>query len=221
MLTESDLGLIREMMQETVRSVVGDPARFGLIWRRLPATVVDSTDLTNVQVTIDGDTLPIPAVSLIGPMTAGDRVMVDFVPPAGMFIVGQSASSQFWTTGWTDYTPSTSGGGTATFTTLAGRWRQVGVKTVAFNIYLQVNNAGSGASVFQLTLPTEPDRTIRQVFVGASETGTSFPGLHGTILLGGSGTTIDRLRYSGATNVTGADLGAGKLITLSGVYEEA
>lgn len=93
MLSENDLGLIREMMQESIRSVVSDPARFGLIWRKLPATVVDATDLTNVQVTIDGDTLPVPAVSLIGGAVAGDRVMVDFVPPAGLFITGQSANS--------------------------------------------------------------------------------------------------------------------------------
>jgi hypothetical protein len=61
--------------------------RLGLIWHLRPATVMS----TNIIV-FDGDTQPISAVSMIGPLYVGARVMVIIVPPDGNFIVGFSAS---------------------------------------------------------------------------------------------------------------------------------
>lgn len=214
---------IQQMILSALGQLLSDPARASLIWRRLPAIVDDDTDQNAVMVTFAGadGVSSVPVVSLIGPVSNGDLVMVDCVPPAGAYIIGQQASSPFWNSSWIEYDPATSGGGTATFQVLSGRYRRLGPKTVAFNIFIDVDNAGSGASVFQVELPTEPDRTIRQVFVGSAEGGTALSGLHGLLILSGTGNFIDRIRYAGATNVTGADLTSGKFFTISGVYEEA
>lgn len=128
-------------------------------------------------------------------------------------------------TAWATYTPTVSGGGTATFSTRTGRWKRIGVKTVIFNAYFVVDSAGSGSTAVTFTLPTAPSRVVRQAFRGHAES----PGgiLQPVTFTGGSGNTVDRILYvrpGGSpeiANLTGADLTSGRIITISGTYEEA
>jgi hypothetical protein len=71
-----------------IREVLDNPTRYGLIWRRLPATVVDGSTVTSVTVIIDGDDQELTVTSLIGTLDPDQRVMVDVVPPSGMYIIG-------------------------------------------------------------------------------------------------------------------------------------
>jgi len=50
-----------------------------------PGTVAD---VVGPMVLVDGDTVPVEVPSLIGPVPAGQRVMVLFHPPAGAVIIG-------------------------------------------------------------------------------------------------------------------------------------
>lgn len=74
-----------------VQEVKDNAGRLGLTWQRAYATVVDGGDPTAMTVGFDADT-PIPAavdaVSLVGSLPKGTRVVVDSVPPAGQFVVG-------------------------------------------------------------------------------------------------------------------------------------
>jgi hypothetical protein len=62
--------------------------RLGLTWGRRPGTVEFVTGLYSprqASVIMDGDTVGITVVSLVGDLAVGDRVMVDRVPPAGQY----------------------------------------------------------------------------------------------------------------------------------------
>ena len=147
---------------------------------------------------------------------------------AGNFVAGIDKSgniraTNFDVTDWASYTPVVNQGGGATYSTRAGRWRRIGVKTVAVNIQIVVGVAGTTASPnVTISLPTAPSRAVRQTLSGHTEN----PGyvLQALIAQGGSGTNIDAVLMANATNtfnLTGNDLDAGMIITLSGVYEEA
>lgn len=72
-----------------VRAIVDNAPALGLVWSLRPATVsTDSIDESNIQAVLDGDTVVLGMVSLIGPQLENDRVMVATVPPAGLFIIG-------------------------------------------------------------------------------------------------------------------------------------
>ena len=72
------------------------------------------------------------------------------------------------------YTPTVTGGGTATFTTRSGWYFQTG-KIVFVNLYVLVLAAGSGSAVVQLSLPVAADTSIDQILPahGQSLKGTS------------------------------------------------
>lgn len=79
--------IIETLLKEI--SSTDDPLRMRNRFR--PATVAaSSTDTNSIPVTIDGDpsTSTSYAISLIGPLAKGQRVMVVFVPPAGAYIIG-------------------------------------------------------------------------------------------------------------------------------------
>jgi hypothetical protein len=128
-------------------------------------------------------------------------------------------NTAFSTTDWASYNPNITNGGTATFTTMTGRWRRVGTKTVVFGIFFIINAAGSGGSNVLFDLPTAPSRAIRWQFPGNAEN-AGLSGLYGLTFTGGSGVTIDRIRYATATNLIGTDLTAGRLFGFDGTYEE-
>lgn len=133
-------------------------------------------------------------------------------------------------TNWASYTPTVTGGGSASYATRAGRWRRIGPKTVAFNVYIKVGGSdGTGSANVVFSLPTTPSRTIRQAFTGHSEgPGADLQAIVYDTASGGSGSSVDRILYNNASstgNLNGsagtAPLKAGQEITFSGIYEEA
>ena len=60
----------------------------GLTWQLVPATVSVKGDSGEMRVVLDGDSTPIPAVSMIGRLAQDSRVFVILSPPAGAHIVG-------------------------------------------------------------------------------------------------------------------------------------
>lgn len=65
--------------------------RLGLIWRLRPGRVASVGADGTVRVLHDGDSEPIPVVSMVGPVAVGARVFVVKSPPAGNHIVGWTA----------------------------------------------------------------------------------------------------------------------------------
>lgn len=66
--------------------------RLGLTWGRRPGTVQSTTGLfttTQASVIMDGDDVGITVVSLVGALVVGDRVMVDRVPPSGLYAIAK------------------------------------------------------------------------------------------------------------------------------------
>lgn len=64
--------------------------RFGLTWGRRPGTVTSvSSPFTarEASVRMDGDDTGVTVVSLAGNLAVGDRIMVDRVPPAGLYAI--------------------------------------------------------------------------------------------------------------------------------------
>lgn len=133
----------------------------------------------------------------------------------------------------TPYVPAVGNGGSVTWTTRTGYWWRLG-KMVYVNIHLTVNVAGSGAGIVTVDLPTNPDRSTRQILVMQTETigsgGNAASHIGGgecTFLTTGSGATADRLRTDegGATgrenNILGNDLLNGGVIIIQGWYREA
>lgn len=65
--------------------------RLGLTWGLRPGTVNSIAapfSAREASVQMDGDTVTIPVVSLIGDLIVGDRVMVMRVPPSGEYAIG-------------------------------------------------------------------------------------------------------------------------------------
>lgn len=145
-------------------------ARLGLTWRRLPGTVTQSTGPGECYIQMDGDdstVAPVKAMSLVGPLRAGERVMTDFVPPQGIYVVGR-----YGTIGklpYVDFTSANTGVGEASFTPL----------DIANGSTLHDNagffTAGDGALHLPFTGLYDIDLRI---FVGTSVPAASF----GTIL---------------------------------------
>ena len=72
-----------------VEELLTNARRLNLVQTYRPGTVYESpSDLTQVLVTLDGDTEPIRAQSLTGGVREGSRVMVMTVPPQGVYIIG-------------------------------------------------------------------------------------------------------------------------------------
>jgi hypothetical protein len=134
-------------------------------------------------------------------------------------------------TTWTTYTPTVTNGGSVTWTTRTGYYYKLG-KIVFVCIYLNVNAAGTGTGLVLVDMPSSVDRTNRQALtlhaetIGANGNATSsIRGGECAFFTGGTGATSDRLRVDNGTsnesNIQGADLLAGGLITIQGWYREA
>lgn len=88
-MTVEPAGTDAASITEALRQNAG---RLGLKWRRIPGTVTEVNGPGEIQVRLDGDsdqTLPVKALSLVGGLVAGERVMCDFVPPQGVYVIGR------------------------------------------------------------------------------------------------------------------------------------
>jgi hypothetical protein len=82
------------LISQGVQAVVDGAKRLGLQWGVSPATVQQSSLSSGfVLLILDGDTTPIQAMSLIGPLLPGWRVMVMSVPPSANYIIGSFVRS--------------------------------------------------------------------------------------------------------------------------------
>lgn len=70
------------------RSMISNAERLGLIWSLRPATTAAPLADGTPRVIIDGATTAISAMSLLGFLPVGVRVMVLITPPAGNHVVG-------------------------------------------------------------------------------------------------------------------------------------
>lgn len=79
---------------QTVGLIKDNAQRLGLTWQRKTGEVTGIDPVTGrLLVQYDGDTEPIPMVSMIGSaLPVGARVYVDEVPPSGNFITGLVAN---------------------------------------------------------------------------------------------------------------------------------
>lgn len=149
--------------------------------------------------------------------------------------VASQASYAYWlattggsaVTGWTSYTPTWSGIGSATFTNNVGRWQRTGPKTVEFKFWAVISTAGSGSSNVQVTAPFAPSRVMNQlgsIHVEGSPTPALRDGLW-ISFTSGTGTTLDRLRFDNGlgsvSNLVGSDLVTALAITGGGTIMEA
>jgi len=128
--------------------------------------------------------------------------------------------------GWANWVPGlVSGGGTATFSTAAGWYKNLGELYYVWG-HLVVGTAGSGGSTLIFTLPIEPYRAggiARQIMDVHYETAAAnlLTG-DAVILAGGSGAQVDRMRIqnAGATdvvvNMVGSNLSSGSILTYQG-----
>lgn len=133
-------------------------------------------------------------------------------------------------TGPTTYTPVVTGQGTATFSTLTGRWMQIAPKLKWWYVYMVVSANGSGASVLQVTSPTNPNRAIGRQNVLMKVTNAASPSSRlGTAetFTTGTGAVWDRMLWdnggaaNGLENMDGSKLITGMLIVIQGEYWEA
>lgn len=75
-------------IKEIANALAERAGELGLTWRLVPATVSAPGPGGVMRVTLDGDTVPIDAVTMIGRLPVGARVFVIMSPPAGVHIVG-------------------------------------------------------------------------------------------------------------------------------------
>jgi hypothetical protein len=129
-------------------------------------------------------------------------------------------------TGWTSYTPTWTGIGTASFSNNVGRWQRIGPKTVEFKFWAVVSTAGSGSSNVQVTAPFNPSRVMNQTGLIHVE-GSPTPALRQGLWISftsGTGATLDRLRMDNGlgsvSNLVGSDLVTALAITGGGVIME-
>lgn len=147
--------------------------------------------------------------------SAADTLTTDdsFTVGGGLTVAG---------TTWTTYTPTVTGGGSATWTIRTGYYYKLG-KLVTVLVYIQVNAAGSGSTPISIDMPSSLDRSTRQALVAQCDNlSASYSGTNSLLsFTGGTGATFDRLRTFDNQNITGAQLAAGALITIQGWYREA
>ncbi len=99
-MTEKEKG--SELVSEGVKETAETAKRLGLTWTLRPGIVTATSPLTVVH---DGDVLQtkISMVSLVGYLTIGTRVMTEFVPPSGNFVVGKLVIGNTNAPVWMDY----------------------------------------------------------------------------------------------------------------------
>lgn len=150
------------------QAIVENAGRLGLTWGISPATVQQASVSNGfVQLIMDGDTTPIQAMSLVGGLLPGWRVMVMKVPPSNNYVIGSLVQSF----GMIAYGSRTTNTGTTTTTELAVlSLSDVHVKAgVAYHIY-------SSAFIFDSSVLGDTVRaTLRFTTDGTSPTITSTP----------------------------------------------
>jgi hypothetical protein len=129
--------------------------------------------------------------------------------------------------GWGSWVPTWTGIGTATWSTNAAYYKNLG-DLYFFKLMAVVNAAGSGATAISFTLPVAPDRSIRQIFDAYYETAAgNFLTGNAITFTGGTGTVVDRVRVQDAgaankvVNIVGSNLTSTSILSISGWFRKA
>lgn len=173
------------------KQLVDDAQRLGISWTLRPATV-NITD--PLKVTFDGDEVPISAVSLVGYLAEGARVMGLLVPPGGNFIVGFN-DPQF--TSKLQSPVNYSAAGAVGSTTSA---TYVNMPNLPF-VTVQ-KRFGSGITNIEFIMTTS-------IFGSGLNTGVGF----GVNLTGGTGADVDLITRTMTATLTHTDFAMTKLLT--------
>ncbi|MDX3343497.1 hypothetical protein PV409_36670 [Streptomyces sp. ME02-6979.5a] len=171
-------------------------------------------------------------VTAAGAVTAAGQISAPSFAATGAVTAGGALSGNTLAvtdTTWSTYTPTVSGGGTATYSTRTGFYYKIG-KIVYIHIYIACSAAGSGSTGISVTLPSVPYRgsaDIRQylpLYAGGilpgSNSATGGTGI-ANINPGGSGTDIDQLRSASDIQYRGTNLSNTATFTIQGWYREA
>lgn len=75
-------------IKEIALAIAERADQLGLVWRLVPGTVDQPGDDGVMRVVLDGDTVAIDAVTMIGRLPVGARVFTILSPPAGVHVVG-------------------------------------------------------------------------------------------------------------------------------------
>lgn len=142
---------------QLIRSIIENADRLGLVWKLRPGTVA-STSATVMQVILDGSTVPIRCVSLLGPMMVGTRVMTVLTPPSGCHVIGMAGIS-----GWASLTPASGWSGDI-------RYRMVSSPPNAVQLYIRVTpgTKTDGTTLFTLPVGFRPLTAGTDVAVAVS-----------------------------------------------------
>ena len=81
---------------DLVKQLQDNAARLGLIWQLVPATVDNPTTPT-VLFDSDSSAEPTPVINILDTPTAGERVWIAQVPPAGNYLIGRNPHPQLGT----------------------------------------------------------------------------------------------------------------------------
>lgn len=134
-----------DLAAATVDAIVERAKHLGLTWGLRMATVDNGDTASAVLATYDGDNVSIGMVSMVGPLSTGDRVYVIQVPPGGNFIIAAPDAVGFLGanttnngtvatgTGTEQAVPSANWDNEPTYVFAAGRMFQIDVVGGAFN----------------------------------------------------------------------------------------
>lgn len=134
------------MAQAQVQALIKNAQSLGLIWGLRPATV-SGYDGSVALAVMDGDTVPIAVTSMIGTLSAGQRVYVITVPPGGNYAVGEADLGWVSPTLLNSWANFGSGFQTARYRRLAGRVEIQGLVT---------GGTGPASTVFTLPVGYRP-----------------------------------------------------------------
>lgn len=166
-------------------------------------------------------------IQLVGPDSGPSQIIMS---AAGTQIGGTTFDVDGQITSYandakTTFSPAVGNGGTVTWSTRTGWWIRIGPMYYV-NMGFVVNAAGSGAGVVTVTVPFNVDRTIRQAITMHCESvgpnGSHIGDGECVFFTSGTGGVADRLRNSSNdatnrdSNITGADLLTGGIITIQG-----
>lgn len=217
--------------------IVSQARRLGLSWTLIPATAATVSGTSsnawppsNTWVVQDNDSSPTRAISLIGPVASGARVMVLHVPPQGNYIlgtIGVGGPSGIGASAWTDYgTPSTIWTSTGTQPSIGdglivARYRLIDSRTCAFRIKVNPGSTTTfGTGTYRFLLPfTVADEQVGVALFRDNSAALQYGGFSAWLQ---SGTTILTVSNSAAANwspTVPATWASADRAEISGVYE--
>lgn len=136
-----------------VGEVKSNADNLDLTWALRPATV-DSFSGSTLSVIMDGDTITVPAISLLGYVPAGTRVMIMNVPPSGLYAIAPLSYTN--DSAYTDYAMVTTSSGTPPSVgsgSQGGRWTVLKHKTILFEGFV-LFGAGMSQGTGRYFFPT-------------------------------------------------------------------